>query len=95
MNSAFAAALACPYPAPGPFIGADGDLRARRAAQRSVPFVVKRIDLHMIQRHLLPYLALVPDKDRVELDKAGIALLDFLEIGARASLGASKAGHPA
>ena len=48
-----------------------------------------------MNRQILPYLALAPNEDGVELDEALVALLDLLEVSPGASLGGAKAGHPA
>ena len=70
MYAALAAALAGADPAAGAFVRVGHDVRAGGAAERTVALGVERVDGHAVEGEVLPDLALVPDQDGVEFDKA-------------------------
>src|ERR1700730_6580867 len=86
-----------PPPSPCPRVIALGDrARARRASDRPVAAVVKRIVGDIVGANIIPYFGLGPIGERRELYDRAVIVIDFdlADIGARRPLVAAKSCDP-
>ena len=81
MDTTLSTTFTRPYPASSTLIRTGAYGCARSTPKGPVALSIKRVYGHPVERKILPHLTLMPEQDRIELDKALLPLFDFTKIG--------------